>query len=141
MHRMKCTIYKLNFALYCYSLSAHISRFNAITFGAIQFPAFKTQTTKIVSFEQIIILYSNLFTAFDTNFLSTPFSHILHSIRLFPFDAFWLFCLFSFGFAYAKCSVIMYLKFTWLNAFSLQTVIHSLNWWKSPNTSDNNYYN
>lgn len=35
----------------------------------------------------------------------------------------------------AQCSCIYNLQFTWLNAFSLQTVIHSLNWWKPPNTS------
>lgn len=97
----------------------HISRFQAIAFGGIQLPAFKIQTTKIVSFELIIILYS------VTGFLShSSFSHILHSN---PFRCI-LFILFVFIWMRicwvlsAQCSHNLH---DWwsirLNAFSLQT--------------------
>lgn len=128
------SVYWFQFAQNCIPLSklavqkfANINQFNQLS-NSIQHPlaSHKMHNLQISNDRNcfirtnFMILNSNLFAAFDMGFLSNPFSHILHSNRfrcilIILFVSIWI----------RICRVLMYLQFTWLNEFSLQTVIHS----------------
>lgn len=135
-------VYWFQFAQNCIPLSklavrkiANINRFNQLS-NSIQHPlaSHKMHNLQISNDRNcfirtnFMILYSSSFAAFAVSF-QTYFRIFCIPI---DFDAFWLFCLFPFGFAFRICRVLMHSQFTWLNEFSLQTVIHSLNWSQSP---------